>query len=351
MRFIVTCGAQCRTYLRCFRVPLGADDASNEVISSWGDEFKEDSPGKMTYAHDEIAQRMGNTANEAAVLMAGTRFSILTGPLARLERSLVQYFLDFHSSNGYTEISVPFMVSSSTLTGTGQLPKFKDDLFHISNHKIGGMEDAYLIPTAEVPVLATYRQQIISKDLLPIQHVCYSPCFRAEVGSAGRDSRGLIRQHQFHKVELIKICDPSSSDLEHLGMVEHVESLLKSLRLPYRRVILSSGDTGLKSLYSSEVNGHGFTNFWLMILGFSARLCYDIEVWFPSQNSYREISSISNCHEFQSKRLGIRYRAGADIKGDKVYPHTLNGSGVAIGRYSMSYSVNYNVPQFGFINA
>lgn len=195
-------------------------------------------------AHDEIGSRMGRLLTEPAVLMAGTRFSILTGPLARLERSLVQYFLDFHTARGYTEISVPLMVSGPSLMGTGQLPKFKDDLFHISNHKVGYNEDVYLIPTSEVPVLATYREQILPHGALPIAHVCYSPCFRAEAGNAGRDTRGLIRQHQFHKVELIKICDPAISDVEHQKMVNDVESLLQSLGLPHRRVLLCSGDTG-----------------------------------------------------------------------------------------------------------
>ena len=227
------------------RVPLGEDETSNVVVSSWGDDLiKRDETEYLAYAHDDIAHRMGNILSEPAVLMAGTRFSILTGHLARLERALIQYFLDFHSSRGYDEISTPYIVSASTLKGTGQLPKFKDDLFLLSNHKVGVDEDSYLIPTAEVPVLGTYRNQILSKSDLPIRHVCYSPCFRAEGGSAGRDTRGLIRQHQFHKVELIKICSPESAEEEHIAMVKDVEDVLVSLGLPHRRVLLCSGDTG-----------------------------------------------------------------------------------------------------------
>lgn len=226
---------------------------SNVIVSSWGDDFIKNETESMTYAHDEIAHRMGNLLNEPAVLMAGTRFSILTGHLARLERALIQYFLDFHSGRGYEEISIPYMVSASTLKGTGQIPKFKDDLFHLSNHKIGGDEDSYLIPTAEVPVLGTYRNQILSNSTLPIRHVCYSPCFRAEGGSAGRDTRGLIRQHQFHKVELIKVCTPETAESEHIAMVNDVEDILKSLGLPHRRVLLSSGDTGIFFSFCSDV--------------------------------------------------------------------------------------------------
>jgi seryl-tRNA synthetase len=262
----------------------------------------------LALAHDDIATRMGTLLLKPAVLMAGPRSSVLTGPLARLERALISYFLDFHTGRGYTEISVPYLVSASTLQGTGQLPKFKEDLFHVSNHSVGENEGVYLIPTAEVPVLAVYRQELLPREALPIRHVCYSPCFRAEAGAAGRDTRGLIRQHQFHKVELIKICVPEDSEREHMAMVSDVEALLMSLGLPHRRVLLSSGD-----------------------IGFSARICYDIEVWFPSQACYREISSVSNCWEFQARRLGLRYRLGL-VGKEKMYPHTINGSGVAVGR-------------------
>ena len=223
---------------------MGPDENSNVIVSSWGEELIADQSRDMCFSHDDIATRMGSLLTAPAVMMAGTRNSILSGPLARLERAMISYFLDFHIKRGYAEMSVPYIVSESTLEGTGQLPKFKEDLFHISNHCIGDGENAYLIPTAEVPVLATYRNEILSHDSLPLHHVCYTPCFRAESGSAGRDSKGLLRQHQFHKVELIKVCKPKDSQKEHLGMVKDVEELLQSLGLPHRRVLLSAGDTG-----------------------------------------------------------------------------------------------------------
>lgn len=263
--------------------------------------------------HDEIANKLGGLDVDAAVRISGARFSVLKGSIARLERALIQYFLDFHSSRGYEEVSVPYVVSRSTLEGTGQLPKFEDDLFKVS-HQVSG-EDAFLIPTAEVPVTNLYRDQIIDSSALPIQHVCCTPSFRAEAGSYGRDTRGLLRQHQFHKVELVKIVTPETSTMEHEKMANDAEEVLKSLGLPYRKVLLCSGD-----------------------IGFSARICYDLEVWLPGQQEYREISSISNCYDFQSRRMGLRYRTlpqGTDKKGGKktvAYPHTLNGSGVAVGR-------------------
>ena len=238
----------------------------------------------------------------------------------RLERALIQYFLDFHSSRGYEEVSVPFIVSRSTLEGTGQLPKFEDDLFKV-NHLVAG-EDAFLIPTAEVPVTNLYRDQVLESNQLPINHVCWSPSFRAEAGSYGRDTRGLLRQHQFHKVELVKICTPESSFMEHEKMTSDAEEVLKSLNLPYRKILLCSADTG-----------------------FSARICYDLEVWLPGQQAYREISSCSNCYDFQSRRMNLRYRIlanGAEKKGKQKalsYPHTLNGSGVAVGRYCIFFKI------------
>jgi seryl-tRNA synthetase len=279
--------------------------------------------------HDDILTQIGGWNHDAAVAMSGNRFSILTGHVARLERALVQYFLDFHSSRGYTEVSVPYIVSQSTLKGTGHLPKFEEDLFKIANHEAGAGEPVYLIPTGEVPVTALYRDQILDAHQLPLKHVCYTPCFRAEAGSYGRDSRGILRQHQFHKVELVKICSPETSAEEHEDMVADVEALLKSLELPHRRVMLCSGDTG-----------------------FAARICYDLEVWMPGQQKFREISSVSNCYEFQARRLGMRFRStshtGAEMGSNsskakssvansktgstKVLPHTLNGSGVAVGR-------------------
>jgi len=268
--------------------------------------------------HDELAQNLKGLNVDAASRISGARFSVLTGPVARLERALTQYFLDFHVLKGYQEVSVPYIVSRSTLEGTGQLPKFEEDLFKVS-HSVAG-EDAFLIPTAEVPVTNLYRDQLLDASQLPIYHVCASPSFRAEAGSYGRDTRGLLRQHQFHKVELVKICSAETSNEEHEKMTNDAEDLLKSLDLPYRKVLLCSGD-----------------------IGFSARICYDLEVWLPGQQQYREISSCSNCYDFQARRMSLRYRTqvGADKKTKKTtaYPHTLNGSGVAVGRSVAIFSL------------
>ena len=304
------------------RVPDGVDDSQNPIVFQWGDELKK--VGNYLW-HDEIAQKLKGIDLDAAARISGARFSVLTGSLARLERALTQYFLDFHIARGYTEVSVPYIVSRSTLEGTGQLPKFEDDLFKVS-HSVAG-EDAFLIPTAEVPVTNLYRDQLLEAVQLPILHVCHSPCFRAEAGSYGRDTRGLLRQHQFQKVELIKICSPETSREEHEKLTTDAEMLLQSLMLPYRKVMLCSGDTG-----------------------FSARICYDIEVWLPGQQTYREISSCSNCGDFQSRRMSLRFRPAAqgsekDKKGKKtVFPHTINGSGVAVGRALVAVLENYQLP-------
>ena len=295
-----------------YRIPDGSDDSQNLQVVSWNEDKR--LVGDGFFWHDELAAKLGGIDIDAASRISGARFSVLLGPLARLERALVDYFLDFATARGYQEVSVPYIVSRSTLEGTGQLPKFEEDLFKV-NHNISG-EDAFLIPTAEVPVTNLYKQQLLEASQLPIKHACHSPCFRAEAGSYGRDTRGLLRQHQFHKVELVKICTPESSSEEHEQMVSDVEALLQSLELPYRKMLLCSGDTG-----------------------FSARICYDIEVWLPGQQMYREISSISNCHDFQSRRMSLRYRPqpigseGGKAKKSTVYPHTINGSGVAVGRY------------------
>lgn len=293
------------TVLLC-RVPDGCDDTDNHIIHTWKPEARK--VGDDYAWHDEIAQRLGGIDHDAATRIAGSRFSVLVGPVARLERALIQYFLDFHTARGYTEVSTPYIVSRSTLRGTGQLPKFEEDLFKVS-HKMGvDGEDAFLIPTAEVPVTNLFRDQILDVHTLPIKLVCHSPSFRAEAGSHGRDTRGLLRQHQFHKVELVKICEPAVSIAEHESLTQDAEALLQSLELPYRRVMLCSGDTG-----------------------FSARICYDLEVWLPGQQAYREISSCSNCYDFQSRRMMLRYRDHEKFKGT-AYPHTINGSGVAVGR-------------------
>ena len=261
--------------------------------------------------------------------MSGARFSVLRGHAARLERALLCFFLDFQTARGYSEVSVPYIVSRSALEGTGQLPKFEEDLFRVS-HRVGG-EDAFLIPTAEVPLTNLHRGQLLEAAELPLCYVSGTPAFRAEAGSNGRDTRGLLRQHQFHKAELVKVVTPETSEAEHQAMVGDAEAVLQALQLPYRTMLLCSGD-----------------------IGFSARKCYDLEVWLPGQQRWREVASVSNCHDFQARRMGLRYRAqprssgaGAQVQVDKskskgklnnnknkstVYPHTLNGSGVAVGR-------------------
>jgi len=307
------------------RVPDGTDDSQNPIVSQWGDDLKKVGAEGQFLWHDEIAQKIKGIDMDAAGRIYGARFSVLTGPLARLERALSQYFLDFAIARGYVEVSVPYIVSRSTMEGTGQLPKFEEDLFKV-NHSVAG-EDAFLIPTAEVPVTNLYRDQLLDASQLPIMHVCHSPCFRAEAGSYGRDTRGLLRQHQFHKVELIKICTAETSSEEHEKLTGDAEALLQSLQLPYRKVLLCSGDTG-----------------------FSARMCYDIEVWLPGQQAYREISSCSNCGDFQARRMGLRFRPNAlgtdNKKGKKLtsFPHTINGSGVAVGRCLVSILENYQLP-------
>jgi seryl-tRNA synthetase len=298
------------------RVPDGKDDTDNMIIHSWKENERKVGEGYLW--HDELAVHLGGLDHDAATRIAGARFSVLVGPLARLERALVQYFLDFHAQRGYTEVSVPYIVSRSSLQGTGQLPKFEDDLFQV-NHKIGG-EDAFLIPTAEVPVTNLFRDQILEASSLPLKIACHSPSFRAEAGSSGKDTRGLLRQHQFQKVELVKFCKPEESQAEHEALTKDAEALLESLNLPYRRLLLCSGDTG-----------------------FSARICYDLEVWLPGQQAYREISSCSNCYDFQARRMMLRYRDGENFKGT-AYAHTINGSGVAVGRALIAVLENYQLP-------
>jgi seryl-tRNA synthetase len=312
-------------------VPDGSDDVDNSLVRSWREDVRKIGQDGDYLWHDEIATKVGGLDVEGAARISGARFSILQGPVARMERALTQFFLDYHTGNGYKEVSVPFIVSRSTLKGTGQLPKFEDDLFKVS-HSVAG-EDAFMIPTAEVPVTSIYRDQLLNVDDLPVSLVCASPSFRAEAGSYGRDTRGLLRQHQFHKVELVKIVKAESSEEAHQGMVKDAEAVLEALELPYRTMLLCSGD-----------------------IGFSARKCYDIEVWLPGQQEYREIASISNCHDFQSRRMSLRHRTlpqGAEkTKGEKgvgkakttAYPHTLNGSGVAVGRALVAVLENYQQP-------
>ena len=315
-------------------VPDGDDEAQNVEVGAWGaDARKQGADGEFRW-HDEIALRLGGLDLEAASRISGARFSVLMGPLARLERALMSFCIDFHAARGYLEVSVPLLVSRSTLEGTGQLPKFEDDLFKVS-HSVAG-EDAFLIPTAEVPVTNMYRGQLLEAAQLPIRLVCGSACFRAEAGSHGRDTRGLLRQHQFHKVELVKIVTGETSEQEHQAMLADAEAILEALELPYRTVLLCSGD-----------------------VGFAARKCYDIEVWLPGQQKYKEISSVSNCHDFQARRMSLRYRPdkqgskGKDQDKDKdkdkggrttAFPHTLNGSGLAVGRTLVAILENNQLP-------
>lgn len=299
------------------RVPEGNDDSDNPVVHTWNDEVRK--LGEHYKWHDDIAAGLGGLDSEGAAKISGARFSVLVGPVARLERALTQFFLDRHSNNGYKELSVPYIVSRSVLQGTGQLPKFEDDLFKVS-HTIAG-EDSFLIPTAEVPVTNLFRDAIVEASSLPLRLVCLTPSFRAEAGSYGKDTRGLLRQHQFHKVELVKICSPETSNDEHEALTQDAEALLKALQLPFRRVLLCSGD-----------------------LGFSARICYDLEVWLPGQQAYREISSCSNCYDFQARRMMLRIRDSSNKAKGNYYAHTINGSGLAVGRALVAVLENYQQP-------
>lgn len=280
-------------------VPDGKSDEDNIEIKKWGE------PAKFNFepkAHWDLGTGLNMLDFERAGKITGSRFTMYKGLGARLERAIINYFLDKHIfENGYTEIFPPFMVNRDSMTGTGQLPKFEEDAFKVAN------EDYFLIPTAEVPVTNMYRDEILKGEELPVKHVAYSACFRAEAGSAGRDTRGLIRQHQFNKVELLKFCKPEQSYGELDKLVQDAESVLQGLGLPYRVVRICKGD-----------------------LGFTAALKYDIEVWMPSYNKYVEISSCSNFEDFQARRANIKYKETPKDKPQFV--HTLNGSGVAIGR-------------------
>lgn len=289
-------------------VPIGEDDTKNVVIGSWGEIRKFDFDPKP---HWDIATQNDIIDFERGVKLAQSRFTLYKNKGAKLERAIINLFLDVHTNeHGYQEILPPFMVNSQTMQGTGQLPKFKEDMYKCEN------EDLYLIPTAEVPLTNIYSNEIIDEELLPCLMTAYTPCFRREAGSAGKDTRGLIRVHQFNKVEMVKITHPEKSEEEHQKMVKNAQNVLELLGLPYRTVELSTGD-----------------------MGFSASKCYDIEVWMPSYKMYREISSCSNCTDFQARRANIRYR---DKKTGKLnFVHTLNGSGVAVGRTVAAILENY----------
>ncbi len=290
------------------KVPEGASDEDNVEIKRWGEPTKFDFEIK---AHWDLGTNLNILDFERAGKVTGSRFTMYKGLGARLERAVINYFLDKHTlENGYTEIFPPFMVNRESMTGTGQLPKFEEDAFKVSN------EDYFLIPTAEVPVTNMYRDEVLRGEDLPVKHVAYSACFRSEAGSAGRDTRGLIRQHQFNKVELVKFAKPEQSYEELDKLVEDAESVLQGLGLPYRIVRICKGD-----------------------LGFTAALKYDIEVWMPSYNRYVEISSCSNFEDFQARRANIKYKETPKDKPQFV--HTLNGSGVAIGRTVAAILENY----------
>lgn len=289
-------------------VPVGKDDTENPEVRKWGEPTHFDFEPK---AHWNLGEDLGILDSNRAAKVSGGRFYYYLGLGARLERAVYNFMLDQHTQkDGYTEVIPPYIVNRETMTGTGQLPKFHEDMYRLE-----GME-MYLIPTAEVPLTNYYRDEIIDGAKLPIYLTAFTPCFRAEAGSAGRDTRGLIRQHQFHKVEMVKFTKPEDSFDELEKLTHNAEGILQALGLPYHVVCLCTGD-----------------------LGFSATKCYDIEVWFPAQNKYREISSCSNCVDFQARRANIRFRR--DSKSKPEFVHTLNGSGLAVGRTVAAILENY----------
>ena len=290
-------------------VPIGEDEDANVEVRKWGE------PATINSAreHFDLGEALGQMDFETAVKMSGSRFVLLKGQLARLERALASFMLDLHTNEfGYTECQPPLLVHDETLYGTGQLPKFAEDQF-VTTHGLT------LIPTAEVSLTNIVREEILSAEALPLRLTAWTPCFRSEAGSAGKDTRGMIRLHQFSKVELVSITTPDQSDAEHERMTGCAEEILKRLELPYRTMVLCTGD-----------------------MGFSARKTYDIEVWLPGQNRYREISSCSNCGDFQARRMNTRFRA----EGEKhtTFVNTLNGSGLAVGRTLVAVLENYQQP-------
>jgi seryl-tRNA synthetase len=290
-------------------VPVGRDESANQVINTWGE------PPQFAYDpkdHVDLATALGMLDLERAAKISGARFAVLTGAGAQLERALINFCLEMQTrQHGYREVLPPFMVNPKTLFGTGQLPKFESDLFKLTDER-----NLYLIPTAEVPLTNLFSEEILDVERLPIKMTAYTPCFRSEAGSYGKDTRGLIRQHQFDKVELVKITRPEDSYEELESMTRDAERILEELGLAYRRVALSTGD-----------------------MGFSAAKTFDIEVWIPSQKTYREISSCSNCESFQARRAQIRFRREQKAKPEFV--HTLNGSGLAIGRLWVAIVENF----------
>ena len=290
-------------------VPEGKSEEDNVEISRWGEPPKFDFPPKD---HVDLGVNKGYLDFDAAAKITGSRFVVIKGPLARLHRALIQFMLDIHTSeHGYQETYVPYLVNADSLLATGQLPKFEDDLFKVERDP-----PWYLIPTAEVPVTNLVRGEIIDAAALPLRFVAHTPCFRSEAGSYGKDVRGMIRQHQFEKVELVQITRPEQSSQAHEELTQHAETILQRLGLPYRKMLLCAGDTG-----------------------FSAAKTYDLEVWLPGQQKYREISSCSNFRDFQARRMKARWRNPDTGKPELV--HTLNGSGLAVGRTLIAIMENY----------
>jgi len=288
-------------------VPVGVSEADNVEVRRWG------TPREFDFepvAHWDLGPALGVIDFERGVKLAKSRFVVLGADGARLNRALINFMLDTHGAKGYTEWSVPAMANEETLLGTGQLPKFADDLFHTD-------EGLYLIPTAEVQLTNLHRDEVLEADTLPRRYCAYTPCFREEAGAAGRDTRGMIRVHQFDKVELVKIATQESSFDELEGMVADAEDILQKLGIAYRTIVLCTGD-----------------------MGFSAAKTYDIEVWLPSYSNYKEISSCSNCTDFQARRASIKYRSPGEFKGSR-FAHTLNGSGLAVGRTLVAVLENY----------
>lgn len=289
-------------------VPEGVDENDNVEVFRWGTPRQFDFDIKD---HTDLGEQLKGLNFEIASKLTGSRFSVLTGALARLQRALIQFMLDTHTlKHGYTEAYVPYLVNADSLRGTGQLPKFEEDLF-----KLQGEKEYYLIPTAEVPVTNFVRDEIIDAEQLPLKFTAHTPCFRSEAGAYGRDTRGLIRQHQFDKVEMVQIVKPELSMQALEELTQHAENILQALELPYRKIVLCGGD-----------------------MGFGATKTYDLEVWVPSQNTYREISSCSNMGDFQARRMKARYRV--DAKKTELV-HTLNGSGLAVGRTLLAIMENY----------
>ena len=289
-------------------VPVGQSEKDNQIVKTFGEPTKF---GFKALEHFEIGEKLNIIDFDRAGKVTGARFAFLKGAAAQLERALMQFMMDTHANlHGYTEMIPPFIVNSKSLTGTGQFPKFKEDVFHLEG------TDYYLIPTAEVPVTNYYYNETLAEADLPQSFCAYSPCFRSEAGSHGRDTKGLIRQHQFNKIELMTFCHPSDSEVAHEKLTSHAEKILTELNLPYRKMLLCTGD-----------------------MGFGSSKTYDLEVWLPGQNSYREISSCSNFEDFQARRANIRFKPKDG--GKPQFVHTLNGSGLAVGRTLVAVLENY----------